>query len=347
VNVLHVLNVNSALYRGLSLLRQSGRVEDSRNGPVLVAPGPVCTVYRKPAQRVMFSALRDANPFFHLMEALWMLAGRNDVDFVSRYNSRMAEFSDDGDSLHGAYGFRWRQFFSFDQLKEVIALLRRSPETRRAVVGIWSPSGDLVASEGIGGIDAKDVPCNTQVYFSPHNGVLDMTVMCRSNDIVWGAYGANAVHFSMLHEFVAGQAGMQVGTMYQFSNNYHAYRERPDVEKLMQTFVLGGAGATMNALCDDRYHANDMNARVDYFIMHGLELPEIEAFCEEPGSSQKAPFLAFVAQPMHLAWAHYKAGDFASAERALEPNALSGPRLDWHVAGREWLQRRKEKRNAP
>jgi thymidylate synthase len=53
--------------------------------------------------------------------------------------------------------------------------------------------------------------------------VLDLTVLCRSNDVVWGAYGANAVHFSVLQEYLAGRIGVDVGVMYQFSNNYHGY----------------------------------------------------------------------------------------------------------------------------
>jgi hypothetical protein len=46
---------------------------------VLVSQTPVVTCYSAPTQRVLFSPMRDANPFFHLMEALWMLAGRDDV----------------------------------------------------------------------------------------------------------------------------------------------------------------------------------------------------------------------------------------------------------------------------
>ena len=53
--------------------------------------------------------------------------------------------------------------------------------------------------------------------------VLDLTVCCRSNDVVWGAYGANAVHFSFLQEYLAGRMGVGVGTMYQLSNNFHGY----------------------------------------------------------------------------------------------------------------------------
>ncbi len=79
MNVISVRNVHEALPEALRFLRQTGVPRDSRNGAVLQAPCPVTTVYRRPDERVLFWPERDANPFFHFMESLWMLAGRNDV----------------------------------------------------------------------------------------------------------------------------------------------------------------------------------------------------------------------------------------------------------------------------
>lgn len=107
MHVLHVRNVNAALQRGVHLIFNEGVRRDSRNGPVKVIPEPVTTVYRKPLERVLFAAERDANPFFHFFEALWMLAGRSDVHFPARFAGNIVNYSDDGDTLHGAYGRRW------------------------------------------------------------------------------------------------------------------------------------------------------------------------------------------------------------------------------------------------
>jgi hypothetical protein len=41
--------------------------------------------------------------------------------------------------------------------------------------------------------------------------------------MIWGAYGANAVHMSFLLEYMATMCGLRVGIYYQFSNNLHAY----------------------------------------------------------------------------------------------------------------------------
>ncbi len=226
MHVIHVKNVHEALPAGVHHLQNYGVREESRPGKVLVAPTPVMTVYDSPLERVMFWKERDANPFFHLMESLWMLAGRNDVEWIVRFNSNMKQFSDDGVIFHGAYGHRWREHFiadlGVDQLEYVVRLLTANPKTRRAVIQMWDAPVDLYVNER-----PKDIPCNTHIYLQARTEglvyVLDMTVCCRSNDMIWGAYGANAVHFSILQEYLAAKLGLLVGKMYQLSNNFHAY----------------------------------------------------------------------------------------------------------------------------
>lgn len=242
MRVIEAENVNTALGLALPYLLSEGIAENSRNGTVLVAPGPVMTIYRNPTQRVLFSPLRDANPFFHLMESLWMLAGRNDVYFPMYFNKRFKEYSDNGHNVHGAYGWRWRSFFGFDQLKKLIEELKENPNSRRAVLQMWSADGDLVPIDNplygeLGGLKGKDVPCNTHAYFDLRNGKLNMTVCNRSNDVIWGAYGANAVHFSVLQEYMAHKIGAEVGVYRQYSNNFHVYTDvypKEALEKLAE-----------------------------------------------------------------------------------------------------------------
>src|ERR1017187_3661662 len=108
MRILHVRNVHEALPRALALLEQEGVERPSRNGPVLLGPS-VTTVYERPCERVIFWPERDANPYFHLYEALWMLAGRDGIAGPARYAKQIREYSDDGVVLHGAYGDRWRK----------------------------------------------------------------------------------------------------------------------------------------------------------------------------------------------------------------------------------------------
>src|SRR5437016_2476859 len=88
--------VSEALSQGLHAIRVHGIEKPSRVGAVLVMPRPVLTEYKDPTNRVLFSPMRDANPFFHVMETLWMLAGRNDLPWLTRFNKRFEAYSDDG-----------------------------------------------------------------------------------------------------------------------------------------------------------------------------------------------------------------------------------------------------------
>jgi thymidylate synthase len=231
MKVITARNVHSALHDGLDLMQSFGIKRDSRNGPVYQVMEPVATVYQRPAERVMFHPWRDANPFFHFYESLWMLAGRNDIAPLVRYVKRMGTFSDDGETQNAAYGYRWRHANPYnrdpDQLGMIIEGLKKNPECRRQVLQIWNCDKDL-------GTGTKDAACNIAATFQiNHKNQLDMSVFCRSNDIIWGCYGANAVHFSMLMEYVASGIGVPMGEYTQISVNWHAYEEI--YEKMLTT----------------------------------------------------------------------------------------------------------------
>lgn len=163
MKVLKVRNVNEASFKGLQYLYQYGEREQSRAGPVLVAPEPVTTVYSHPQERVLFSAARDANPFFHLMEALWMLAGRSDAKWLDQFVSDFSErFAEERGQLHGAYGYRWRNAFGFDQLDYIVKTLKSDPTSRQCVLQMWEgsacPAGECSTMDDLRG-NWRDRPC--------------------------------------------------------------------------------------------------------------------------------------------------------------------------------------------
>lgn len=220
MRILQVRGVEEAYEEALWAMHLFGDDQPTRNGLAKVAPYPVVTVYSRPIERMLYNVKRDANPFFHVVEAMWMLAGRNDVKTLVEFARQLGEYSDDGATLNGAYGFRWRNYFEVDQLLEIIQLLKADPNTRRAVLAMWDGAEDLTNTT-----KSKDVPCNTHIYFQIRDGTLEMTVCNRSNDIVWGCYGANVVHMSFLQEFISLAVGVRMGKYYQFSNNWHIYEQ--------------------------------------------------------------------------------------------------------------------------
>ena len=317
-------NVNEAYTTGRREIMRIGSGSGSRAGSVLVAPYPVTTVYAKPCERVLFDESRDANPFFHLFESLWMLSGSRDATwldrFVGDFSSRFAEA--DGHQW-GAYGHRWRQYFKFDQLTTVVDRLREKPDDRRVVIAMWDPQSDLISPRE-DGWEPADLPCNTHLYPRVHDGRLDLTVCCRSNDIVWGAYGANAVHFSVLQEYLAGRIGVEVGIMYQFSNNWHGY-----------TDVLERMGMPSG---DDPYARGQLTPMPmgEDWSEWDEDLGIFMEYQDFEHTTYKNSWFSEVAVPMWTAHRLWKAGDREGAMAA----ALRVQADDWRRATTQWMERR-------
>jgi hypothetical protein len=331
-------NVNEALAQGLRWLANRGEVSESRNGPVTVSPCPVVTCYNKPTQRVLFSPLRDANPFFHLMEALWMLTGSNDIAFPRRFNKRFQEYSDDGETQWGAYGWRWRVYFGYDQLEVIVNELRSDHTSRRAVLGMWDPNEDLLrVRDG----NARDVPCNTNIFFRIRDNLLDMQINNRSNDVFWGAYGANAVHMSVLQEYLAFAIGVGVGRMYQASWNFHGYNDVYPIHRY-------------NEYAEDAIENNHYAPRlrtptiIPTPLLTADERPDelifdCHALVEGRNETSYATnFVGNVAYPMVKAWEAHKAKDYPEAEAICARIRAA----DWRRASLEWIQRRHAKWSA-
>lgn len=305
----------------------------SRVGDVLTVREPLVITYRHPRERVLMNPVRDCNPFFHLYEALWMLAGRNDVASLQQFTSKMAQYSDDGQTLHGAYGYRWRYHPDGkpydDQLSIIIKLLRQDLTTRRLVLTMWSPTRDLAWQDTNGAL--KDLPCNTHAYFKVCGSQLDLTVCNRSNDLVLGLTGANAVHFSLLQEYVANRCGLGVGQYHQFSNNVHAY-----LSNWRPTEWLAATPAT-NRWYDD--HPEGRSATLM------ATLPSFDRECglivRYPFANREYedPFLQRTALPMFHAFILHRQREY---EAALERMNLVQC-ADWRWAGMQWILRRRER----
>lgn len=374
MNIIKARNVNHAYFYGREELACWGARMGSRNGDVIVAPWPVVTVYENPCERVLFDEVRDANPFFHLMEALWMLAGRDDAAFLNHYIRDFGtRYSEEGGYIHGAYGMRWRSAMGFDQLDHVVAMLRRDPTSRQAVIQMWDCRTDeynVLDSAGCDDLrgDFKDRPCNTHLYLrvrevrDVHEGgairdaaggvidyvdttehvrrELDMTICCRSNDAVWGAHGANAVHFSVLLEYLAGRIGVGVGKMYQISNNFHGYvgvlGKMPQPDEINDPYE--------NAEVYSTAMATDWGTW-DEDLRHFMRWHDV-LYATPYDSDEPAP--AF--PPVSNAWFRMTACRVAFAnwhrvnknvEMALRVSEkISAP--DWRRACGEWLQRREK-----
>ena len=340
MKVILARNVNDAVVKGAQLLQEGGCVQESRGGSTLEYPEPVCTVYERPLERVLFDSVRDANPFFHLMEALWMLAGRRDVAWLERFNQRMATYSDDGVVFNAAYGYRWRRQFQLqtasgedrtDQLSAIVRLLRADPDSRRAVLQIWDAAADL-------GVPSKDLACNTQAMFKVRSGRLNMLISNRSNDIVWGCYGANAVQFSFLLEYMAARIGVEAGTYRQMSDSYHAYHDTwPKISGIGERFKSDPYVAGEVSVHPLVAAAGSFDAELERWMKGVPESLDFDQWNREvEADAWHNPYFMRVATPLHNSWFAYKRKDRAAAHQWIDRCAAT----DWQRAAREWLQRR-------
>lgn len=332
-----VNNVNEALPLGLQCLQTLGVPTSSRGIDTIRMNGPVSTVYARPRERVLFDRVRDANPFFHLIESLWILAGSNTVNLPCMFLPSLLQFSDDGKTFHGAYGYRLARAFGIDQLDEAVELLSTKPDTRQAVLSIWHSELDL-------NIQTKDTPCNDMIMLDIVDGALNMTVNNRSNDAIWGAYGANAVQFSMIQEWLAISIGVDVGVYVQQSNNFHVYPSNPFWQEFLNGNHDGGHVSNpylSQSVCPFPLASDPSDAmlfRGDCAVLAALA-DRGATFTELAEHGYKTRYFQDVVVPMVLAYREHRAKNY---DRAVElTHAIHAE--DWRLACTEWVERRKAK----
>jgi len=140
---------------------------------------------RKPVLRVPDRSLSYK---FMVAEAFWILSGDDRVETITPYNSRIADFSDDGERFFGAYGPK-----IVAQLPYIIEKLQVDEDSRQAGLTIWRECPP----------QTKDVPCTVAVFFNIRGGKLNAHVFMRSSD-VWLGVPYDVFNFSMLSHLVCG-----------------------------------------------------------------------------------------------------------------------------------------------
>jgi thymidylate synthase len=329
--IINATNIRDALPLAVKYVMRFGEKEITRNGLATVSPRPVTIRYRYPKHHVLVNAVRDANPFFHLMEAMWMLAGRNDGEFLDSYIKDFSKtYGNQNGIVPDAYGYRWRNQFGHDQLTDIIQKLKQDPITRHAVLQMWDD--DLVSNEVI-------KPCNLVATFRIRNNKLDMTMFNRSNDLIWGCCGANAVHFSIMQEYMAGMIGVKMGEYWQVTTNLHLYQkhinmlyDRIEFGRDLHIALkdLGNYEETTPLIKDPEHFDEDLEDTMTI-------IEDINKDLEVYDGNISNPFLAKVVIPMAKAHRYYKNKAMAKALDETD-NIIAA---DWKRAGLEWLERRR------
>lgn len=192
---------------------------------------------------------------------------------------------------------------------------------------------------------SKDVCCNVCAMFSirsalrPENpssdikyNYLDMTVINRSNDMIWGALGANVVHFSVLQEYLAAHLGVRVGKYNQITNNLHVYTERWKPQEWLNYY--SGPQTHIEYSHEIQPYPLIKNPEVfDQEVVEFVNRHSKDAF----GIDYQEPFLNNVAQPMMIAFHYHKRREYPEALNFVYRIAAA----DWRVAAYNWIMKRK------
>ena len=157
-------------------------------------------------------------------ELLWFLRGETNVRSLQEAGvSIWNEWADAEGNLGRVYGAQWCDWRTTDgrsinQIDEVIAQIRRNPDSRRLIVSAWNP-GEI---EGM-----KVPPCHVLFQFYVHEGVLSCQLYQRSADLFLGV-PFNIASYALLTLMVAQVCGLKPGDFVHTFGDLHLYSNHLD-----------------------------------------------------------------------------------------------------------------------
>jgi thymidylate synthase len=152
-------------------------------------------------------------------ELLWFLRGDTNVKFLDEHGVTIwDEWADDNGELGPVYGRQWRSWptpdgGSIDQMADVVAEIRRNPNSRRLIVTAWNP-----AENGLMALS----PCHCLFQFNVADGTLSCQLYQRSADVFLGV-PFNIASYALLTLMVAQVTGLRPGSFIHSLGDAHLY----------------------------------------------------------------------------------------------------------------------------
>jgi thymidylate synthase len=154
-----------------------------------------------------------------IYELLWFLAGDTNVKYLNDHGvSIWNEWADENGELGPVYGRQWRSWQTpdggtIDQIAEVVAAIRRTPDSRRLIVTAWNPPD--IAKMAL-------PPCHCLFQFQVARGRLSCQLYQRSADVFLGV-PFNIASYALLTLMVAQVTGLQAGEFIHTLGDAHLY----------------------------------------------------------------------------------------------------------------------------
>lgn len=170
-------------------------------------------------------------------ELLWFLQGSTNVAYLRANGVTIwDEWADANGDLGPVYGAQWRSWPApdgrkIDQLAEVVAQIRKNPDSRRLMVTAWNPA-DIP--------QMALAPCHALFQFYVADGKLSLQLYQRSADVFLGV-PFNIASYALLTMMVAQVSGLRPGEFVHTLGDAHLYLnhlEQADEQLSRQTRPL-------------------------------------------------------------------------------------------------------------
>ncbi|MDP2283072.1 MAG: thymidylate synthase [Pseudohongiella sp.] len=152
-------------------------------------------------------------------ELLWFLTGDTNIRYLKENGvSIWDEWADENGDLGPVYGFQWRSWpaqdgKSVDQISNVIAQIKKNPDSRRLMVVAYNPAY----------VDQMALPpCHSLFQFYVANGRLSCQLYQRSADTFLGV-PFNIASYALLTHMVAQQCDLEPGDFIWTGGDTHLY----------------------------------------------------------------------------------------------------------------------------
>ncbi|MFT3675374.1 MAG: thymidylate synthase [Chitinophagaceae bacterium] len=152
-------------------------------------------------------------------ELLWFLKGETNIAYLKEHGvSIWNEWADENGELGPVYGKQWRSWEGkdhkiVDQISELIAQIRKNPDSRRLIVSAWNVT-DLP--------DMALMPCHTLFQFYVADGRLSCQLYQRSADVFLGV-PFNIASYALLTLMIAQVCDLQPGEFIHTFGDVHIY----------------------------------------------------------------------------------------------------------------------------
>ena len=152
-------------------------------------------------------------------ELLWFLKGDTNIAYLRENGvSIWDEWADANGDLGPVYGYQWRSWPApggqhIDQISQVIAELKRNPDSRRLLVSAWNVA-DVPKM--------KLAPCHAFFQFYVAQGKLSLQLYQRSADFFLGV-PFNIASYALLNLMVAQVCGFEPGEFVHTLGDTHLY----------------------------------------------------------------------------------------------------------------------------